>query len=129
MKRGSWWDGVSTLWTSNVASVNIKWFKTTHNNQCYLAYLGITAENPKRILRKYMTLYLHVLKNPITIWILLHFILTRNISHSPISDETAHMCRQKGKNSCTAVSVPILFIICSVKGLCFCFQEQKTEPA
>ena len=36
---------------------------------------------------------------------------------------------KKGKNSCTPGYTPILFIICSVKGLCFCFQEQKTEPA
>ena len=46
-----------------------------------------------------------------------------------MSDETAHMCRQKGKKSCTAVSVPILVIICSFKGLYLCFLEQKTELA
>ena len=39
------------------------------------------------------------------------------------------MCRQKGKKSCTAVSVPILVIICSVQGLYLCFLEQKTELA
>ena len=33
------------------------------------------------------------------------------------------------KNSCTSGYGPILFIFCSVKGLCFCFQEQKTELA
>ena len=39
------------------------------------------------------------------------------------------MCRQKGKKSCIAVSVPILVIICILKGLYFFFQLQKTELA
>ena len=44
-----------------------------------------------------------------------------------ISDEKAHMCRQKGKNSCTAVYIPILVQFGSMKGLYFSFQEQKTK--
>ena len=48
---------------------------------------------------------------------------------TPISDETAHMCRQKGKKIlyscfCTNISHNL-----RIKGLYFCFQVQKTELA
>ena len=61
---------------------------------------------------------------------LLRILLDPIIFFVPIiGDEKAHMCRQKEKNSCTAVSSPILAKFGGIKGLYICFQEQKTELA
>ena len=61
---------------------------------------------------------------------LLRILLDPIIFFVPIiGDEKAHMCRQKEKNSCTAVSGLILAKFSGIKGLYICFQEQKSELA